>query len=115
MGNDVDLSPHVECLLYRQTMPIARWLTTLKKMNTRYIHNGSRLQTDRWLSLDAAGPFLPRHSCIAQNENVQMYLVKWRNLSYLHCSWETEQELIDYEGPHMKQKLQVCALHGRKS
>lgn len=44
-----------------------------------------------------------------------MYLVKWRNLSYLHCSWETQQELIDYEGPHMKQKLQVCALHGRKS
>ena len=55
MGNDVDLSLHVECLLYRQTMPIARWLTTLKKMNTRYVHNGSRMHTDRWLSLDAAG------------------------------------------------------------
>lgn len=40
-----------------------------------------------------------------------MYLVKWRGLSYLHCSWETRQELTDYEGSHMKQKLQVGVSH----
>lgn len=36
-----------------------------------------------------------------------MYLVKWRNLSYLHCSWETKEDMVSSEGPHIKQKLQV--------
>ena len=36
-----------------------------------------------------------------------MYLVKWRNLSYLHCSWETEADLLALEGTRIKQKLQV--------
>lgn len=57
MGDDVDVSLHVDFLLYRQTMPIARWLPSLKKMNTRYIQNGSRIHNDRWLNLDAAGSF----------------------------------------------------------
>lgn len=39
-----------------------------------------------------------------------MYLVKWRNLSYVHCSWESEEELSQFEGPHIKQKIQVTAV-----
>lgn len=35
-----------------------------------------------------------------------MYLVKWTNLSYLHCSWESEG-LMDLEGPRMKSKIKV--------
>lgn len=40
-------------------------------------------------------------------QNVQLYLVKWRNLSYLHCTWESEEELMRLEGPRMKQKIMV--------
>ena len=107
MGDDVDLSLHVDFLLYRQTMSIARWLPTLKKMNTRYIQNGSRIHSDRWQSLDVSGFPLFLQSRVAQNESVQMYLVKWRNLSYLHCSWETEADLLTLEGTRMKTKILV--------
>ena len=44
-------------------------------------------------------------------ENVQLYLIKWRNLSHLHCSWESEKSLIELEKTRMKQKLGVlCRL-----
>lgn len=36
-----------------------------------------------------------------------MYLVKWTNLSHLHCSWESEARLMDLEGPRMKSKIKV--------
>ena len=39
-----------------------------------------------------------------------MYLVKWKNLSYLHCSWETESSLMALEGSRMKQKIIVCVV-----
>ena len=34
-------------------------------------------------------------------------MVKWRNLSYLHCTWESEEDLMNLEGSRMKQKLTV--------
>ena len=46
-------------------------------------------------------------SHIEQKKEVELYLVKWRNLSYLHCSWETKEDMVSSEGPHIKQKLQV--------
>ena len=47
-GNDVDTQLHVELILYRQTLPISKWIPLLKKINTRYVTEGSRLQTHRW-------------------------------------------------------------------
>ena len=38
---------------------------------------------------------------------VELFLVKWRGLSYLHCSWESETDLMASEGTHIRQKLQV--------
>lgn len=55
LGDDVDLSLHVEALIYRQTLPIYCWLPILRTSNTRYIVNGSRLETDRWTNLSEAG------------------------------------------------------------
>ncbi|KAK8817052.1 hypothetical protein WA556_002950, partial [Blastocystis sp. ATCC 50177/Nand II] len=86
-------------LLFKQSLPIAKWIPVLERMNSRYIRSGSLLHPDRLLSWQA----LPENE---KQQEVEMYLVKWRGLSYLHCSWETRQELTDYEGPHMKQKLQ---------
>ena len=37
-----------------------------------------------------------------------MYYIKWRDLSYIHCSWETDADLIQLEGIHIRQKIQVC-------
>lgn len=55
LGDDVDISPHVEAIIYRQTLPIYCWLPILRRANTRYIVNGSRLETDRWTNLSEAG------------------------------------------------------------
>ena len=38
---------------------------------------------------------------------MQLYLVKWRNLSYLHCSWETEADLLALGNTRMKAKILV--------
>lgn len=35
----------------------------------------------------------------------EMYLVKWKNLSYLHNSWETTTHLQDPRNPSNRQKL----------
>lgn len=55
LGDDVNLSPHVEALIYRQTLPIYCWLPILRRANTRYIVNGSRLENDRWANLTEEG------------------------------------------------------------
>ena len=34
-------------------------------------------------------------TCIARIVKVDKYLVKWRNLSYRECTWETKEELAD--------------------
>ena len=51
LGDDVDISPHVEMIVYRQTLPIYRWISILRSMNTRYLINGSRLDPDRWVNI----------------------------------------------------------------
>lgn len=38
---------------------------------------------------------------------VELYLIKWRDISYTHCSWETEADLASIEGIHIRQKMQV--------
>lgn len=39
---------------------------------------------------------------------MELFLVKWRGLSYLHCTWESESDLTASEGTHIRQKLQVA-------
>lgn len=87
---------------------MSRWLSIFGRMNTRYVVNGSRLEKDRGQNLDASRfSFFDSNSLIELQENVQLYFVKWKNLSYLHCSWESNEDLVKKEGPHMKQKMQV--------
>lgn len=52
LGDDVDISLHVETLLCRQTFPISRWLSLFARMNTRYVKNGSRMEEERWQDAD---------------------------------------------------------------
>ena len=45
---------------------------------------------------------------VEQSAEIEMYYVKWRDLSYIHCSWETDADLTQLEGIHIRQKIQVC-------
>lgn len=59
---------------------IKTWREMGEKMNTSEIENGSR-----WFQEDS----------VSNDEDVEeRFLVKWKDLSFLHCSWETERDLM---------------------
>ena len=47
-------------LLFKQSLPIAKWIPVLERMNSRYIRSGSLLHPDRLLSWQA----LPENGCV---------------------------------------------------
>ena len=88
----------VGSIIYRLVNKIVDWLPILERINTQYIPHGSFLDPDRfarWSSLSDA----------EKQDTAELFLVRWRDLSYLHCSWESEEALLAYEGPHAKQKF----------
>lgn len=87
-------------ILYHLELPISSWIPILEKMNTFYIKGGSILNPTRLSEWKEASPE-------KQQTSIELFLIKWRNLSYLHCSWESNEDLVKKEGPHMKQKMQV--------
>lgn len=100
-----DLISNIRCsnLLYRQTLPISSWIPILEKMNTQYVKHGSIIHSSRFSEWKALSPE-------QQNTSVELYLVKWKSLSFLHCCWEAETDLISHDGSHMKQKFQVITI-----
>lgn len=69
-------------IIAAQSLSLADWEKKCSTMNTTEITNGSRWiqeKTDR-----------------DPNKIEERYLVKWEGLSFLHCSWETEKDLIEF-------------------
>jgi hypothetical protein len=61
-----------------------KWQEECKNMNTSEIDYGSRwFQKDKYVTEEDLDAFEER------------FLVKWADLSYMHCSWETQDDLID--------------------
>ena len=61
-----------------------KWKLIGDKINTSEITNGSR-----WIQ-----KYTNEHTD-AEDTFEERFLVKWSDLSYLHCSWETRRDLID--------------------
>jgi len=76
-------------IIAARSMTLAEWKELCSKMNTTEITNGSRWiqeRTDR-----------------DPEKYEERFLVKWESLSFLHCSWETEKDLIEFcEGAKTK-------------
>ncbi|KAK8806961.1 hypothetical protein WA158_003720 [Blastocystis sp. Blastoise] len=85
----------VDLLITKISHPIEEWIEITKNMNTHYVAEGTRLNLDRW----------NQYTQEDMKKEVDMYLVKWRGLSYLHVSWEFEADLVNFEKSTMKQKL----------
>lgn len=69
-------------IIAAQSMTLGEWEKKCSKMNTTEITNGSRWiqeKTDR-----------------DPDKYEERFLVKWEGLSFLHCSWETEKDLIEF-------------------
>ena len=69
-------------IIAAQSLTLAEWEKKCSTMNTTEITNGSRWiqeKTDR-----------------DPSKYEERFLVKWEGLSFLHCSWETEKDLIEF-------------------
>ena len=77
--DEIKINKIVAC----QSLPLKEWDALCKKMNTTEITNGSRWLQD---AVDADDN---------RDRYEERYLIKWDNLSYLHCSWETEPDLVE--------------------
>ena len=74
----------IQRILACRTETLARWKEICSKIQTSEVDFGSR-----W--------FQPENLAKSEgNEKFEeRFLVKWSDLSYLHCSWETEDDLLD--------------------
>jgi len=73
----------IQRIIASRSETIRSWHEICSKMNTSEVDNGSRWfqeSTEVDKSLDTYE---------------ERYLVKWNGLSYLHCSWETKEDLLE--------------------
>ena len=104
------LGSAVDLLLAKISNPIKEWISICKAINTRYVAEGTRLNIHRWDNIPEDRMFYSVFGSLVElSKEVDMYLVKWRGLSYLHCSWEFEEDLMAFEKQTMKQKILVCS------
>ena len=72
----------IQRIIASRTLPRNVWTKICQKMNTSEIYDGSRWVQDP-----------PDETDETYEER---YLVKWADMSYLHVSWETEQDLMEF-------------------
>eukprot|EP00978_Attheya_sp_CCMP212_P033462 scaffold135122_cov54-Attheya_sp.AAC.2 len=65
-------------IIASRTETIQTWHKVCQTMNTSEVMNGSRWSQEK------------KQDCSTE----ERFLVKWRDLSYLHCTWETESDLL---------------------
>lgn len=82
-------TPIVELILSKLSLTMEEWDKQYGIKNTQFIKNGSRLTWD------------------CDNEGlVEMFLVKWKDISYIHSSWEELSRLEQLEGSKIYKKIQ---------
>lgn len=72
----------IQRIIAARTETRAKWREICSAMNTSEIENGSR-----W--------FQETNQSDQDNVFEERFLVKWSHYSYLHCSWETQDDLLD--------------------
>ncbi|KDO20330.1 hypothetical protein SPRG_13475 [Saprolegnia parasitica CBS 223.65] len=75
----------IDKVLAVETHTVAEWAKKCHGMHSHYITAGSIFVPDD------DDPVLP------PTDEVEKFLVKWKDLSYLHVCWQTEKELVEYE------------------
>ena len=71
-------------IIASKSLTLAEWKEISAKTNTTEITDGSRWIQDRDASEENPDKYEER------------FLVKWNDLSHLHCSWETERDLLEF-------------------
>lgn len=81
VGENDDLK--IERVIAARSEKRSKWIEICKKINTTEIENGSRWHEEQDEVTEENDTFEER------------FLVKWYDLSYLHSSWETQDDLVD--------------------
>ena len=68
-----------------KSMTLKEWKEVCSKMNTSEVTNGSR-----WIQEETD------ESVDEETKYEERFLIKWNELSFLHCSWETEKDLVQF-------------------
>ena len=79
----------IQRIIASRTETISKWQEICRAMNTSEVHYGSR-----WYQ-EGSSPPSEKNGKGDDALFEERFLVKWADLSYLHVSWETEQDLID--------------------
>ena len=74
---------HVEAVLAVETRSIADWEKKCERMNTTHLYRGSIFAQKRRNFREGE----------LERETEKRYLIKWKNYSHLHVSWETIEDI----------------------
>lgn len=80
-----DEPPKIQRIIAVRMETKRKWRDICTKINTSEIDNGSR-----WFQEEA---YVVDEGELDKYE--ERFLVKWADLSFLHCSWEKEADLLD--------------------
>lgn len=81
----------VEKIITSRKDTLNHWNQICKTLNTSEIMNGSLWQDQSQLN----GSTPEQQQCCSSEMIQERFLVKWKDLSYIHCTWETRDVLID--------------------
>ncbi|RQM19766.1 hypothetical protein B5M09_010463, partial [Aphanomyces astaci] len=101
----------VDKVLAKETHTAAEWAKKCRGMHTHYVSLGSIFVDDdddddhRTTQDDTEPKDVAADDDDEDAPGIEKFLIKWRNLSYLHVTWETESALVEYE-KNAKGKLQ---------
>ncbi|DAZ97744.1 TPA: hypothetical protein N0F65_009024 [Lagenidium giganteum] len=84
--------------------------STTPKDNLGILQNSGGMDPDEETTTAAAKPATPPKApkpslAEREKEEEERFLIKWKKLSYIHVSWETEKALVEYE-KHARGKIQ---------
>lgn len=108
----------IDKLLAREVHTRNEWAKICANKKTRFLHNFSIFLPDedeeeaaatggdaKASTTTAPEPTEDDPDVVIVDDSVEKFLVKWKNLSYLHTSWETEKDLLEVD-KNAKGKLQ---------
>ena len=97
-----DSKEGIERLLCQETLTKKEWRPILEKMRTKHVFHGSAMD------VPDGGEALPEDEDLP----ITRYLVKWKQFSFLHVSWETKTDLESIDQKACQRA--IMSLQGRE-
>ena len=92
MMEEIKINKIVAC----KSMTLKEWKGVCSKMNTTEITNGGRWIQETEEDAEGTNGDDDDDGGVDMDKYEERFLVKWDQLSFLHCSWETERDLVEF-------------------